>query len=574
MVFDFCRAVIQWLFFNSLKVSLLTGPALFLTIFLKNKLKVRWVCYIYLALVLRLILPVNLISWRLPGLFNRPALLPVSSNPSSNPSSNLSSNPFSSPSTAPVFGPGPVDGEPAGPKMPDRAGKIIPAVSKSRRVITAFFSGEYSNYGTYGMYMESLLLLVWFTGFIILLSLYIYKNRSFYRLLKKETSVSDRATRQLLGFCKKKTRVSRPVRVTESSLLANPLIIGIVRPAIVIPRGLASQLSKKELSFVLLHELTHWKRKDLLIQLFITLISFLHWFNPLLWFLKSEIRRLSELACDEQVLELIGEQETKDYGSLILKILRLSRDSQKTKLSLTAHFLPAKLLTRRITMISHYKHNKNIKKSMVYILTAVLLFGAGLTLSFTSLKGGSAAAGTDISRDNSDQELTIQEEKISLLWPVADNKGRITSGYGNRKHPAKKKLLFHEGIDIAWKQGTPIIAAGDGVVREVTYTESMGNYIILSHGNGMTTTYAKLEAAVEVKPNQQVKAGQVIGYLGNSGISTGPHLHFTVKIGDEPRNPLDFMEVPLEEKAETQKTTQELEKGLSTKTLMKGGEKK
>ena len=124
----------------------------------------------------------------------------------------------------------------------------------------------------------------------------------------------------------------------------------------------------------------------------------------------------------------------------------------------------------------------------------------------------------------------------SLVFPV---KGIITSGFGNRISPISGTMMFHEGIDIGCDPGTPIVAAAGGDVIQAEYMVGYGNAVILYHGGGFATFYGHM-SGFAVSKGQKVKRGQIIGYVGSTGWSTGPHLHFEVRINGEPKNPLDF----------------------------------
>jgi len=115
--------------------------------------------------------------------------------------------------------------------------------------------------------------------------------------------------------------------------------------------------------------------------------------------------------------------------------------------------------------------------------------------------------------------------------------GPIVSGFGYRVHPIFRRVKFHYGIDIAAPSGTPIRAAAGGVVVFAGWRRAYGNTVIIDHGNGMATLYAHC-SRILVGEGEVVKQGQVIALVGNTGLSTGPHLHFEVRRYGEPINPL------------------------------------
>lgn len=128
----------------------------------------------------------------------------------------------------------------------------------------------------------------------------------------------------------------------------------------------------------------------------------------------------------------------------------------------------------------------------------------------------------------------------SLAWPTS---GTWTGGYGPRRDPFTGAAGFHPGDDIAAPTGTPIVAAADGtvaLVQDPGRSGGYGNYTCLDHGGGLATCYAH-QSQVLVAVGQTVRRGQVIGAVGTTGYSTGPHLHFEVRIGGRPVDPLPYL---------------------------------
>lgn len=124
--------------------------------------------------------------------------------------------------------------------------------------------------------------------------------------------------------------------------------------------------------------------------------------------------------------------------------------------------------------------------------------------------------------------------KSKLLYPIANPK--ITSAFGSRKHPVTGVVSFHNGIDLAAAVGTAVAAPADGLVHSIYSNTEGGNQMTIKHDNGFTTGYAHL-SRYAVKAGDRVKSSQLVAYTGNTGQTTGPHLHFTLK--DESGNLLD-----------------------------------
>jgi len=125
-----------------------------------------------------------------------------------------------------------------------------------------------------------------------------------------------------------------------------------------------------------------------------------------------------------------------------------------------------------------------------------------------------------------------------LGWPVPSSHS-VTSGFGVRMHPVYRVYRMHNGIDIGASHGASVVAADSGTVITSAYNSSYGNYIVISHGNGFTTLYAHLSSR-KVGDGATVSKGQVIGLVGSTGVSTGPHLHFEVSVSGSRANPQKY----------------------------------
>ena len=155
----------------------------------------------------------------------------------------------------------------------------------------------------------------------------------------------------------------------------------------------------------------------------------------------------------------------------------------------------------------------------------------------------------DLLSKTSIEEKSLQEvyegilDKKDLLlatpsiWPV---RGFITSGFGWRINPITGGKEFHEGVDIATQLGNPIKSPANGIVTYTGWESGYGNTIIIDHGYGITTLYGHL-SRIDVKTGEMIKRGQVIGNIGDTGFSTGPHLHYQVMINGIPVNPMRYL---------------------------------
>ena len=128
------------------------------------------------------------------------------------------------------------------------------------------------------------------------------------------------------------------------------------------------------------------------------------------------------------------------------------------------------------------------------------------------------------------------------LEPATGSRGSVrlrgaSGGFGYRMHPILRQVRFHAGIDIARAAGTRIIAANDGVVVQAGWAAGYGLLVTVDHGGGVQTRYAHL-SGLGVRPGQRVRRGDVLGAVGSTGLSTGPHLHYEVRRNGQPVSPL------------------------------------
>jgi murein DD-endopeptidase MepM/ murein hydrolase activator NlpD len=129
-------------------------------------------------------------------------------------------------------------------------------------------------------------------------------------------------------------------------------------------------------------------------------------------------------------------------------------------------------------------------------------------------------------------------ESVPGIRPID---GPITSEFGMRVHPIRRTTLFHAGVDISASPGTKVLATGDGIVSFAGWDGGYGQKVSILHGYGFKTTYAHLSKAL-VREGQRIKRGDIIALTGNSGLSTGPHLHYEVQKNGVSVNPMAYFD--------------------------------
>jgi murein DD-endopeptidase MepM/ murein hydrolase activator NlpD len=180
---------------------------------------------------------------------------------------------------------------------------------------------------------------------------------------------------------------------------------------------------------------------------------------------------------------------------------------------------------------SSYNMNPGQDKDLKKIYAAI---EAKYNIIYARL-GSDAPAALNLA--NPDQSFARSGDGIPSIYPTF---GRYSDSWGIRIHPISNELEFHAGIDISNEIGTPVYATADGIVRLVSYENGYGKRIIVTHNESYETQYAHLYS-FQVSEGDRVRKGQIIGLMGNTGLSTGPHLHYEVIENGDKVNPIPFL---------------------------------
>jgi murein DD-endopeptidase MepM/ murein hydrolase activator NlpD len=159
------------------------------------------------------------------------------------------------------------------------------------------------------------------------------------------------------------------------------------------------------------------------------------------------------------------------------------------------------------------------------------------TLKLSALTGATANGISLGLTHNATPSDWLRANAAPNLWPV---EGPITGSFGERIDPFNGEGAFHAGVDISASVGQPVVAPADGIVEFADFMGGYGRAIVIDHGHGISTRYGHL-SSFAVTQGQQVRRGDTIGYVGDSGRSTGPHLHYEVRINDTPVNPHKYL---------------------------------
>ena len=278
-------------------------------------------------------------------------------------------------------------------------------------------------------------------------------------------------------------------------------------------RSVFLPLNKKQEinSSILEHEKLHGKAWHTLDLVLTELYVALFWFNPFVYLFRKDLKTVHEYQVDSMILQF--DIKKSDYLQLMLNNLVSSHE-----LVSLCNYFNALTIKKRVKMIT--KENSPKWKLISYLLAIPII--SLMIMSFS----GSANLDGDIP--------SISPIKVGEY-------DRISSTYGMRMHPVEKVSKFHSGIDFAAKKGTKIVATANGLVTSVEFKEgSYGKMLVINHGGGYETWYTQM-SDYAVKQGDKVKRGDVIGFVGSSGASTGTHLHYEVRKNGNPVNPQEYI---------------------------------
>jgi len=333
---------IKILFSLSVSGTLLLLLILGLKLLYNNKFSRRWQYYIWIIVVLRFLLPFTPNTLNIGNLLEKFYTAVITSE------------------------------NPTSPNIPitedinnNKTKQILTKTQANENIITAAADSSLDIY--------ICLFFVWSAFALVLFVRKITIYQGFIRYIKAgNTEVSDINTLNLLSDCEEKLNIKTRVELYHNTLIASPIMIGFFRPNIVLP---VKELENKELSYIFVHELLHYQRRDLFYKWLIQIVICIHWFNPFIYLLEKEVNKACELSCDETVISILGDEAKREYGDMLINFVT-SNNLYKGSFSSVTLSEGAEQLKERLGAIINYKKKTKTIRILTGILTLCIIFGA------------------------------------------------------------------------------------------------------------------------------------------------------------------------------------------------------
>ncbi len=332
---------ISWIIYSSLKGSILVVGIFLLRSALKNRLNGTWNYYMWFLLIIRLTIPYGFTKS-----FNLIFVM-----------KNLLKNTYtrSSEGLVKTY----LKGNNSGISFSDMTKDYSLSIDKE----ISYFNMD-------------ILFFLWLIGTIIFFMIFIYVNIKSRKKYSSANVVKDKKILDIFKFCKEKMKIKSNLKLIKDDKINSPMIYGIFKAYLILPERELKSLEEKDIRNIILHEMVHYKNKDTLVNIIMTFIQIVHWFNPIIWIGFAKMRKDREIACDTKVLSYLESWEHKEYGETIIKLLRNYNNRIVT--SFSVGFLHNReYLKERINNIASFK---NSSKKRILVGSIAIFFLSNIFL--------------------------------------------------------------------------------------------------------------------------------------------------------------------------------------------------
>ncbi len=385
------NAVLKIILSMSFSGSLLILALLLGKRFLKDKISRQWQYYIWLVVVLRLLFPfgpeVSLLGKTYQAvdqaITQTAPFPPQQQSPLTTPGGNL----------APVIGTG-------------QSNRSMNSPTEDLTTVHPFQE--------IGTLLTDQVWLIWLAAAVVLLIRKATVYQSFIRYIKAGlTPVSDIEILDRLFITAEQAGIKRPVELCVNPLISSPLLIGFFHPCIVLPNA---DISKKAFQYIVLHELTHYKRRDMFYKWLVQITACLHWFNPLVHLMSREITKACEFSCDEAILTKMGSGNAQDYGKTLLDAMA-AVGKYKENLGSVTLSENKKLLKERLGAIMKFQKTSRAVKLLTAVLTVCIVLGASFAGVYTAgnVQAASLSGTTPDTTGRPSLSLDVSSAAVNVL---------------------------------------------------------------------------------------------------------------------------------------------------------------
>ncbi|WP_253200806.1 M56 family metallopeptidase [Clostridium sp. CF012] len=372
-------SIFKWVLYSTALASILSLIILLFKLIIKDKLGVRLHYAIWLIVVIRLLIPYglqsslsvfNLIKFESGGIIQKTYTVSYETSKSIN-SKKIDTD-------------------------------VTPSVSK------AMSPNNTSNDNSIPMYIK-LISYMWLLGVIILGFYTIVMTVKLKNKFKNCNVCENEEVKLLLIQCKNKLNLKSNIKILNTNQIKTPCILGFISPKLLLPIGIENCVNQNELEFIILHELAHVKRMDIIVGCISEALQIIHWFNPIIWYSFYRMSNDKELACDALALSYINCNEYLNYGKTIIKLLESYKKTPQVY-GMSYIINNKSQIKRRITMISLFKKN-SYKWSIIPIVTLTLMGGVMLT----NAKNNPVLADNKNNQNLNSNKILSVESKISSI---------------------------------------------------------------------------------------------------------------------------------------------------------------
>ncbi len=379
-------------------------------------------------------------------------------------------------------------------------------------------------------------------GVTLMLMQTLYNWLKVHRWIRRARTVSSEQVMQVFDAARDQLGLRRVIPILSHSNVTVPMAVGWRQARVLLPANVVDQADPDKLATVALHELGHICRNDARVFMLLGWVRPFLFFNPFFHLFRRWLGTQAEYACDEFVLQ--SGADPVAYAKTLLSYARVRPCGGRPD------FAPGLFTRSEVLSRIHRTLRFGRTPMRTWTHTTAIVFGISVVITGALIIGLPLLEKPVLAAPDGDKEGKVPEEVLVVPnvdesiacithFPLKkDLDQRISLGYGPCKDPFTGEAVFHKAIDLPAEAGTPVLAAGAGkVIKVKTEDEGRGNFVVILHEGDYMTHYTHLQG-FNVELNQQVNPGDVIGYVGSTGKSTGPHLHFAVSRGTEYINPM------------------------------------